>query len=97
MTFVGGAASWWRRVGCSEGAIELVYPRGSTLNVQEPAVPIITSGFISYPLNRPIAAVSVNKVCCCSPLACPCIIPASTPASCPPRHVHDAAVSRALL
>ncbi len=43
--------------------VELVYPRGSTLNVQEPAVPIITSGFISYPLNRPIGAVSVSKVC----------------------------------
>ena len=34
-----------------------VYPYGATLNVQKPAVPILSSGFISYPLNRPIAAV----------------------------------------
>ena len=56
---------------CSDGVVELVYPRGSTLNVQEPAVPIITSGFISSPLNRPIGAVSVNKasVAVCSRMA----------------------------
>jgi len=34
-----------------------VYPHGLTLNVQRPAVPVLTSGFMAYPLNRPIAAV----------------------------------------
>ena len=34
-----------------------VYPYGATLNVQKPATPILSSGFISYPLNRPIAAL----------------------------------------
>ncbi len=55
-----------RSVG-RDGVVELVYPRGSTLNVQEPALPILTSGFVSYPLNRPIGAVSVSKVGDCPP------------------------------
>jgi glycine cleavage system aminomethyltransferase T len=48
----------------SESSIDLVYPRGATLNVQDPAIPLVTSGFISYPLNRPIAAAYVNRVWC---------------------------------
>jgi len=37
--------------------LEFVFPYGATLNVQKPALPILSSGPISYPLNRPIAAV----------------------------------------
>eukprot|EP00163_Fabomonas_tropica_P026028 TRINITY_DN4628_c1_g1_i1.p1 TRINITY_DN4628_c1_g1~~TRINITY_DN4628_c1_g1_i1.p1 ORF type:complete len:458 (-),score=96.80 TRINITY_DN4628_c1_g1_i1:113-1486(-) len=33
-----------------------VYPYGCTLKVQAPAVPILSSGHISYPLNRPVGA-----------------------------------------
>jgi len=39
------------------GGLEFVFPYGATLNVQKPALPILSSGPISYPLNRPIAAV----------------------------------------
>mmetsp|Transcript_45851 Transcript_45851/g.103839 ORF Transcript_45851/g.103839 Transcript_45851/m.103839 type:complete len:461 (+) Transcript_45851:52-1434(+) len=38
------------------GGCDFVYPYGSTLNVQKPAIPILSSGPISYPLNRPVAA-----------------------------------------
>jgi intraflagellar transport protein 52 len=33
-----------------------VYPYGSTLNVRKPAIPILSSGPISFPANRPIGA-----------------------------------------
>jgi len=39
------------------GGLDFVFPYGATLNVQKPALPILSSGPISYPLNRPIAAV----------------------------------------
>ena len=38
--------------------LEFVYPYGCTLEVKSPAQTILSSGFISYPLNRPIAAVA---------------------------------------
>ncbi|RHY27196.1 hypothetical protein DYB32_006971 [Aphanomyces invadans] len=37
--------------------LNFVYPYGSTLNVKKPAAPILSSGFISFPMNRPIGAV----------------------------------------
>ena len=40
----------------SEEQLAFVYPYGSTMNVQKPAIPILASGYISYPLNRPVAA-----------------------------------------
>jgi intraflagellar transport protein 52 len=33
-----------------------VYPYGSSLNVRKPAFPILSSGPISFPPNRPVAA-----------------------------------------
>jgi len=39
------------------GGLEFVFPYGATLNVQKPALPILSSGPISYPLDRPVAAV----------------------------------------
>lgn len=39
------------------GGLEFVFPYGATLNVQKPSIPILASGPISYPLNRPVAAV----------------------------------------
>merc|ERR1719335_1713907 len=39
------------------GGLKFVFPYGATLNVQKPALPILSSGPISYPLNRPVAAV----------------------------------------
>lgn len=37
--------------------MEFVYPYGATLSVQKPAVPILSSGKIAYPMNRPVGAV----------------------------------------
>jgi len=37
--------------------LEFVFPYGCTLGVQKPAVPLLSSGHIAYPLNRPVAAV----------------------------------------
>lgn len=37
--------------------LDFVYPYGATLNVQAPGIAILSSGPISYPLNRPIGAV----------------------------------------
>eukprot|EP00928_Gymnodinium_smaydae_P079521 TRINITY_DN63423_c0_g1_i1.p1 TRINITY_DN63423_c0_g1~~TRINITY_DN63423_c0_g1_i1.p1 ORF type:complete len:449 (-),score=78.09 TRINITY_DN63423_c0_g1_i1:89-1435(-) len=50
------------------GGLEFVFPYGATLNVQKPAIPILSSGPISYPLNRPVAAVcnqggSAGRIC----------------------------------
>lgn len=38
------------------GGLKFVYPYGATLNVNRPAVPIMSSGPISFPANRPIGA-----------------------------------------
>jgi intraflagellar transport protein 52 len=48
------------------GGLEFVFPYGATLNVQKPSLPILSSGPISYPLNRPIAAVyakGAGRIC----------------------------------
>ncbi|QDZ17934.1 putative intraflagellar transport protein [Chloropicon primus] len=37
--------------------LEIVYPHGSTLSIQKPAVALLSSGKIAYPMNRPVAAV----------------------------------------
>ncbi|OUM67069.1 hypothetical protein PIROE2DRAFT_40308, partial [Piromyces sp. E2] len=47
-------------IPASENAV--VYPYGATLNVQKPAIPILSSGNVSFPLNRPVAAFSVDPV-----------------------------------
>ncbi|KAL9643953.1 hypothetical protein ABK040_005422 [Willaertia magna] len=41
--------------------LTFVYPYGASLNVEAPATAILTSGFISYPVNRPIAAFYSSK------------------------------------
>ena len=38
-----------------------MYPWGSTLEIKSPAMAILTSGPISYPVNRPIMASYVSK------------------------------------
>lgn len=37
--------------------LSFVYPYGVTMNVSKPSIPILSSGFISFPMNRPVAAV----------------------------------------
>ncbi|KAL4162294.1 hypothetical protein PRNP1_002841 [Phytophthora ramorum] len=36
--------------------LTFVYPYGATLTVKKPAAPLLSSGFISYPVNRPVVA-----------------------------------------
>ena len=43
------------------GGLKFVYPYGSTLNVSRPAVPILSSGPISFPANRPIGAFYTSQ------------------------------------
>jgi intraflagellar transport protein 52 len=38
-------------------SLQFVYPFGATLNVQKPAVPILSSGTICYPIKRPLCAL----------------------------------------
>ncbi|KAJ9521808.1 hypothetical protein QJQ45_024679, partial [Haematococcus lacustris] len=37
--------------------LDFVYPHGSTLSVLKPAIPVLSSGRIAYPMNRPLGAV----------------------------------------
>ena len=41
--------------------LEFVYPYGCSLEVKAPAQTILSSGFISYPLNRPVAAIAQTE------------------------------------
>ena len=43
------------------GGLKFVYPYGATLNVNRPAVPIMSSGPISFPANRPIGAFYTSQ------------------------------------
>mmetsp|Transcript_10675 Transcript_10675/g.10744 ORF Transcript_10675/g.10744 Transcript_10675/m.10744 type:complete len:558 (-) Transcript_10675:272-1945(-) len=43
--------------GTVQEKLNFVYPYGASLNVMRPARPLLSSGPISYPMNRPIAAV----------------------------------------
>ena len=43
------------------GGLKFVYPYGATLNVNRPAVPILSSGPISFPANRPIGAFYMSQ------------------------------------
>lgn len=40
------------------GGVDIVYPNGATLNVLPPAFPLLTSGPMSYPCERPIMAIN---------------------------------------
>ena len=37
--------------------LEFVYPRGATLQVQKPAVAVLSSGKVAYPMHRPVGAM----------------------------------------
>ncbi|KAJ3028009.1 UNVERIFIED_CONTAM: Intraflagellar transport protein 52 [Siphonaria sp. JEL0065] len=40
--------------------LSFVYPYGASLTVQKPSIPLLSTGTVSYPLNRPIAAAYIN-------------------------------------
>lgn len=47
---------------CSmDGHLCYAYPYGATLTVEKPAIPLLSSGYTSYPVNRPVAAVYKSK------------------------------------
>ena len=37
--------------------LAFVYPYGASLNVQRPSIPLLSSGPVSYPMNRPLCAM----------------------------------------
>jgi intraflagellar transport protein 52 len=37
-------------------ALGFLYPYGATLNVAKPAIPVLSTGSVSFPLNRPVCA-----------------------------------------
>ncbi|KAF0981740.1 hypothetical protein FDP41_012397 [Naegleria fowleri] len=41
--------------------LTFVYPYGATLNVESPATAILSSGHVSYPVNRPVGAFYSSK------------------------------------
>jgi len=48
--------------GSVGGGLDIVYPYGCTLNIQKPAIPIISSGKMSFPANRCLVGVAkLNK------------------------------------
>jgi intraflagellar transport protein 52 len=49
--------------------LEFVYPHGASLSVQQPAVPILSTGRICYPINRPIGAPPLLQLASSSALA----------------------------
>jgi len=52
-----GVSQKKKKGAAKSDALSFVYPHGCTVNVQKPAVPLLSSGYIAYPLNRPICAV----------------------------------------
>lgn len=43
------------------GGLQFIYPYGCSLNVQKPGIPLLSSGPLSCPLNRPIGAIFTSK------------------------------------
>lgn len=41
-------------------ALSFLYPYGATLNVAKPAVAVLSTGSVAFPLNRPVCALYVN-------------------------------------
>lgn len=56
-TAIGGDDAAWTSGDGARGGLTFVYPYGATMTVQSPAHPVLSSGPISYPLNRPVAGV----------------------------------------
>ena len=44
--------------------LSFLYPYGATLNVEKPSMAVLSSGSVSFPLNRPVCAFH-HEVCTC--------------------------------
>jgi intraflagellar transport protein 52 len=56
-TLLGQTGSGAAAEGFAGKVLDFVYPYGCTLSVQPPAVPILSTGKISYPMQRPLGEV----------------------------------------
>ena len=45
-----------RKTNSTESNLSFVYPHGLTINVEPPSVGLLSSGQVSFPVNRPVAA-----------------------------------------
>lgn len=43
-------------------SLQFLYPYGVTLNVESPAIAILSTGTVAFPLNRPICAIAEIEV-----------------------------------
>ncbi|XP_069369110.1 intraflagellar transport protein 52 homolog isoform X2 [Paralichthys olivaceus] len=48
-------------VGNNAQALTFVYPYGATLSVMKPAIPVLSTGSVCFPLNRPVLAFYQGK------------------------------------
>eukprot|EP00762_Andalucia_godoyi_P001759 ANDGO_07170.mRNA.1 hypothetical protein len=48
-------------VAHAETSLSFVYPFGCTLNVQKPAIPLLATSHVCFPLNRPVCAVHAGS------------------------------------
>ncbi|XP_046851186.1 LOW QUALITY PROTEIN: intraflagellar transport protein 52 homolog [Xenia sp. Carnegie-2017] len=44
-------------------SLNFVYPFGATLHVVKPAIPVLSTGTVSLPVNRPVCAFHSSKAC----------------------------------
>lgn len=64
--FAGKHFIWWNfwkyffQFDCR--ALSFLYPYGATLNIAKPAVAVLSSGSVSFPLNRPVCAFYLHPV-----------------------------------
>lgn len=49
-------------MGGEEENLTILFPSGCTLNTSKPALPILSSGATSYPVNRPVGAIYYSPV-----------------------------------
>lgn len=52
--------------GFDGSGLDFVYPCGATLSVQKPAVPILSSGSIAFPMHRPLGEQSKHYKASCN-------------------------------
>jgi intraflagellar transport protein 52 len=43
------------------GGLKFVYPYGASINVRKPSFPVLSSGPISFPANRPVGAFYMSS------------------------------------
>lgn len=55
------ATPWKQETIVNPETLTFVYPFGSSLHVAKPAVPILSSGNVSFPLNQPVAAFTRSQ------------------------------------